>query len=227
MTVCDLGGALYRGRDDLDDERAALAERTNPDAERGGADDVLAGADVSIGVSGPGAISAAAVRTMAPVAIVLAMANPVPEVQPEAIANEVATVATGRSDYPHRINNVLAFPGIFRGVLDVRATTVNEEMKLAAAQAIAAVISDDELDAECIIPSAFNRAVAPRSRPRWAMSPCGPASRGGRPPGRWRPRASGRTSRDWRPDAARRLRARSPCGSAAARADVQPAPCSP
>jgi malate dehydrogenase (oxaloacetate-decarboxylating) len=161
VVVCDREGALHRGRGGLDPARAALAERTNPNDERGSANDVLAGADVFLGLSGPGAISAAAVRTMAPGAIVFAMANPTPEVQPEEIIDHVAIVATGRSDYPNQINNVLAFPGVFRGALDVRATTINEEMKLAAAQAIAAVISDDELDADYIIPSAFNRDVAP------------------------------------------------------------------
>ena len=97
---------------------------------------------------------------MAPGAIVFAMANPVPEVLPEEVRDDVAIMATGRSDYPNQINNVLAFPGVFRGALDVRARTVNEEMKLAAARAIASVVSDDERDPECIIPSAFNRDVA-------------------------------------------------------------------
>jgi malate dehydrogenase (oxaloacetate-decarboxylating) len=120
---------------------------------------VLAGADVLVGVSGPGAVSAAAVRTMAPRPIVFAMANPEPEVRVEEVGEDVAIMATGRSDYPNQINNVLAFPGVFRGALDVRATTINEEMKLAAAEAIAGVIGVDELDAEYIIPSVFNRDV--------------------------------------------------------------------
>ena len=114
-----------------------------------------------IGVSAPGAVSAAAVRTMAPGAIVFAMANPTPEVMPEAVGEDVAIIATGRSDYPNQINNVLAFPGVFRGALDVRASTINEEMKLAAAEAIAGVIGPDELDPEYIVPSVFNRDVAP------------------------------------------------------------------
>ena len=160
VVVCDRDGALYDGMPGLDDARAELAARTNPDRERGSADAVLAGADVFLGLSGPGAISAAAVRTMAPRAVVFAMANPTPEVMPEAIHDDVAIVATGRSDYPNQINNVLAFPGVFRGALDVRARTINEEMKLAAAQAIASVIPDDELDPEYIIPSPFNRDVA-------------------------------------------------------------------
>jgi malate dehydrogenase (oxaloacetate-decarboxylating) len=123
------------------------------------ANDLLAGADVLVGVSGPGAVSAAAVRMMAAKPIVFAMANPVPEVRAEEIGDDVAIMATGRSDYPNQINNVLAFPGVFRGALDVRATTINEEMKLAAATAIAGVISEDELHPEYIIPSVFNREV--------------------------------------------------------------------
>ena len=124
------------------------------------ADELLAGADVCIGLSGPGAVSAAAVRTMSSAAVVFAMANPTPEVQPEDVSDHVRIMATGRSDYPNQINNVLAFPGVFRGALDVRASAINEEMKLAAARAIAAVVLDDELDTEYIIPSVFNRDVA-------------------------------------------------------------------
>ena len=161
VIVCNSKGALYSGRPDLDPERAALAERTNPGREQGTADELLADADVYLGLSAPGAVSAAAVRTMASGAIVFAMANPTPEVQPEDVSDHVLIMATGRSDYPNQINNVLAFPGVFRGALDVRATTINEEMKLAAARAIAAIVSHDELDADYIIPSAFNRAVAP------------------------------------------------------------------
>jgi malate dehydrogenase (oxaloacetate-decarboxylating) len=144
----------------MDADRAALAQRTNKLGSRGTADDVLAGADVLIGVSGPRAVSAAAVRRMAPGAIVFAMANPVPEVHPEEVRDGVAIMATGRSDYPNQINNVLAFPGVFKGALEVRARTINEEMKLAAAHAIARVIPDDELHADYIIPSVFNRRVA-------------------------------------------------------------------
>jgi malate dehydrogenase (oxaloacetate-decarboxylating) len=161
VIVCDIDGALYSGRPGLDRERAALAANTNPRRERGMASELLAGADVYIGVSGPGAVSAAAVGTMAPGAIVFAMANPTPEVQPEDVGDDVRIMATGRSDYPNQINNVLAFPGVFRGALDVRASTINEEMKLAAARAIASVVSDEELDHEYIIPSVFNREVAP------------------------------------------------------------------
>jgi malate dehydrogenase (oxaloacetate-decarboxylating) len=161
VVVCDIEGALYSGRPGLDRERALLAERTNPRRERGMANELLAGADVYLGVSGPGAVSAAAVRTMASGAVVFAMANPTPEVQPEDVGGDVRIMATGRSDYPNQINNVLAFPGVFRGALDVRASTINEEMKLAAARAIASVVSDDDLDPEYIIPSVFNRDVAP------------------------------------------------------------------
>jgi malate dehydrogenase (oxaloacetate-decarboxylating) len=114
-------------------------------------------------LSGPGAVTAAGVRGMAPGAIVFAMANPLPEVQPEAVRNDVAIMATGRSDYPNQINNVLAFPGVFKGALDVRARTINEEMKLAAAHAIARVIPEAELHPDYIIPSVFNRHVADRS----------------------------------------------------------------
>jgi malate dehydrogenase (oxaloacetate-decarboxylating) len=159
IVVCDLEGALYPGRPGLDPPRMALAAATNPRGERGTADELLAGADVLVGVSGPGAVSAAAVRTMAARPIVFAMANPVPEVRAEEIGDDVTIMATGRSDYPNQINNVLAFPGVFRGALDVRATTINEEMKLAAAQAIAGVIREDELQAEYVIPSVFNRDV--------------------------------------------------------------------
>jgi malate dehydrogenase (oxaloacetate-decarboxylating) len=161
VVVCDPGGALHPERTDLDPARRALAERTNPRRVRGMADELLAGADVFLGLSVPGAISAPAVRTMAPGAIVFALANPVPEVHPEAIAGDVAIVATGRSDYPNQINNVLAFPGVFRGALDVRASAIDEAMELAAAQALAAVIGEDELHAEYIVPSVFNRDVAP------------------------------------------------------------------
>jgi malate dehydrogenase (oxaloacetate-decarboxylating) len=158
---CDRKGALHRGRDDLGPWKAAYAERTNPDNFSGTPDEALAGADVFIGLSGPGAISREGIAAMADGAIVFAMANPTPEVSPEEIEGLAAIVATGRSDYPNQINNVLAFPGIFRGALDVRASQINEEMKLAAAQAIAAVVKPDELSPEYVIPSVFNREVAP------------------------------------------------------------------
>jgi malate dehydrogenase (oxaloacetate-decarboxylating) len=160
VIVCDRHGALYVGDPVLDASRAALAARTNPRRVSGSASEVLAGADVMLGLSGPGAVTPAAIRTMAADPIVFAMANPVPEVQPEAVRGDVAIMATGRSDYPNQINNVLAFPGVFKGALEVRARTINEEMKLAAAQAIARVIPAGELIADYIIPSVFNRRVA-------------------------------------------------------------------
>jgi malate dehydrogenase (oxaloacetate-decarboxylating) len=158
---CDEGGALYRGREGLNGAKQEYAEQTNPENLQGSADELLAGADVFIGVSVPGAISVEGVRRMAPRAIVFAMANPNPEVDPEAIEGLAEVIATGRSDYPNQINNVLAFPGVFRGALDVRARTVDPEMEVAAARAIAGAISDDELSADYVIPSVFNRAVAP------------------------------------------------------------------
>ncbi len=158
---CDRRGALYRGRPDLEGVKARYAEETNPENERGSADDVLAGADVFVGLSAPGAVSAEGIGRMAAGPVVFAMANPVPEVQPEEIAGVAAVIATGRSDYPNQINNVLAFPGVFRGALDVRATTITEEMKLAAGRAIAAVVKEDELGPEYIVPSVFNRDVVP------------------------------------------------------------------
>jgi malate dehydrogenase (oxaloacetate-decarboxylating) len=158
---CDRLGALYRGRPGLSSLKSDFAAVTNPRDLRGSADEALAGADVFIGVSQPGAISVEGVARMADRAIVFAMANPTPEVPPEEIEAMVEVVATGRSDYPNQINNVLAFPGVFRGALDVRAREINEEMKVAAAHAIAGTISDEELSADYIVPSVFNRAVAP------------------------------------------------------------------
>ncbi len=158
---CDHGGALYPGREDLNPIKHAFAERTNPAGVRGQADELLAGADVFIGLSVPGAISRAGVERMAADAIVFAMANPTPEIAPEELPpGKVAVVATGRSDYPNQINNVLAFPGVFRGALDVRASTITEGMKVAAGHALASVIGADELGPEYVIPSVFNREVA-------------------------------------------------------------------
>jgi malate dehydrogenase (oxaloacetate-decarboxylating) len=159
VLIADIDGVLYPGRPNMDAIHAELAQRTNPTGRQGTANDVIPGSDVVIGLSGPRSISAAAVRRMASDSVVFAMANPVPEVQPEEVGQDVAIMATGRSDYPNQINNVLAFPGVFRGALDVRARSINEEMKLAAARAIAGVIADDELHAEYIIPSVFNRRV--------------------------------------------------------------------
>jgi malate dehydrogenase (oxaloacetate-decarboxylating) len=161
LVVCDIGGILHPDREALTGELREMAERTNPRGLKGTANDALEGADVVVGVSAPGAFSADAVRTMASDAIVFAMANPTPEVQPEACWEDVAIMATGRSDYPNQINNVLAFPGIFKGALEVRARGIDEGMKLAAARAIASVIPESDLGPEYIVPSVFNRAVAP------------------------------------------------------------------
>jgi malate dehydrogenase (oxaloacetate-decarboxylating) len=158
----DHEGAVYRGRTGLPPAKAAFAERSNPENRQGTADELLAGADVFIGLSAPGAVSAAGVRTMARDAIVFAMANPTPEVAPEEIEGLVAVVGTGRSDYPNQINNVLAFPGVFRGALDVRASAITEGMKVAASHALATVIPDEELGPEYVIPGVFNRDVCPR-----------------------------------------------------------------
>jgi len=158
---CDRLGAVHRSRPGLSGVKRDFAAITNPRDLHGSADEALEGADVFIGVSQPGAISVEGVGRMADRAIVFAMANPTPEVPPEAIEATVEVVATGRSDYPNQINNVLAFPGVFRGALDIRAREINEEMKVAAAHAIAGTIAETELSADYIVPSVFNRAVAP------------------------------------------------------------------
>ena len=158
---CDTRGAIYRGRtENMNVMKDWYAEHTNPEGLRGGLSEVIAGADLFLGVSGPGTLTVEDVRRMAPCAIVFAMANPIPEIMPEEAAPFVSVMATGRSDYPNQINNVLAFPGIFRGALDCRATAITEAMKLAAAQAIAAVVTPDELRPDYIIPSVFHPQVA-------------------------------------------------------------------
>ena len=162
IICCDRTGALMPGRAKMDAHKAALAEETNPRRFAGTLAEALAGADVFIGVSGPGIVTPDMVRSMAPSPIVFAMANPVPEIMYEdALAAGAAVVGTGRSDTPNQINNVLAFPGIFRGALDARARDINREMKLAAAKAIASLVADSELSAEYIIPSALDPRVAP------------------------------------------------------------------
>ena len=162
LVGCDRHGALYRGRREALNGRSPRSRRRRTRAAfHGSSDEALAGADVFIGLSGPGAVSVEGVRTMADDAIVFAMANPTPEVLPEEIEELVAVVGTGRSDYPNQINNVLAFPGVFRGALDVRASAITSEMELAAAQALAAVVDADELAADYIMPSVFDRSVAP------------------------------------------------------------------
>jgi len=158
---CDRRGVVCNARSDLDSVKASYAQRTNPRGVRGYADEALVGADVYIGLSGPGAVSLQGIRAMAADPIVFAMANPTPEVSPEDLHGIAPIVATGRSDYPNQINNVLAFPGVFRGALDVRASAITSGMKFAAAHAIASVIKDDELDPEYIIPSVFNAEVTP------------------------------------------------------------------
>jgi len=158
---CDRAGTLYPGRPGLTSEKSAYAALTNPRTVRCSAADALEGADVYIGLSGPGAVTSDAVRRMAPRAVVFAMANPTPEVLPEEIEHDVEIIATGRSDYPNQINNVLAFPGVFRGALDTRAREITSEMEFAAAQALASAVKPDELAADYIIPSVFNRDVAP------------------------------------------------------------------
>jgi malate dehydrogenase (oxaloacetate-decarboxylating) len=156
----DRKGAIWEGRDDLNVAKKWFAENTNPDRREGSLSHVLPGADVFIGVSGPGLITAADLRTMAEDPIVFAMANPDPEIRPEEADGLAAVIATGRSDYPNQINNVLAFPGIFRGALDVAATAITEGMKLAAARAIAEVVGD-EVRPDYIIPSVFDTRVGP------------------------------------------------------------------
>ena len=158
----DRHGALWRGDPSLSPLKAQYAELTNPDLERGSADEVLIGADAYIGLSAPGAVTVAGISRMAKDAIVFAMANPTPEIAPEEIEGLASVIATGRSDYPNQINNVLAFPGIFRGALDARAPDITEEMKIAAAKAIAGVIGQEELSADYIMPSVFNGEVAPQ-----------------------------------------------------------------
>jgi malate dehydrogenase (oxaloacetate-decarboxylating) len=156
----DRKGAIHRGRTDLNEAKQRLAENTNPEQRTGSLGDMLKGADVLVGVSGPGLVTPDDLRTMATDPIVFALANPEPEIRPEDANGSCAVIATGRSDFPNQINNVLAFPGIFRGALDAGATRVTENMKLAAAKAIASSVPEDELCAECIIPSVFDITVS-------------------------------------------------------------------
>ena len=163
ITLCDRTGAIYAGRENgMNPVKEEMALRTNPERRRGGLSDIIKGADVFIGVSSPGVLTTEMVKAMARDAIVFACANPTPEIFPEeAKAGGARVVSTGRSDYPNQINNVLAFPGVFRGAFDVRASDINEEMKIAASRALAGLISDEELDEEYIIPRAFDPRVAP------------------------------------------------------------------
>jgi malate dehydrogenase (oxaloacetate-decarboxylating) len=161
IVACDRKGVISPEREDLNSEKRWLADNTNPESRSGSLVDVLEGADLFIGLSGPGVIQAKDLARMNKDPFVFAMANPNPEVKPEEAAQYVSVMATGRSDYPNQINNVLAFPGIFRGALDVRAPKITEEMKMAAAQGIASVVSDEELREDYIIPSVFTADVCP------------------------------------------------------------------
>ena len=162
VTMCDRKGAIYQGREGLNWIKEEMAQVTNLEKKPGTPADALVGADVFIGVSAPGTVTTEMVKTMNKDAIVFACANPTPEIFPdEAKAGGAAVVSTGRSDFPNQINNVLAFPGVFRGTFDVRASDINEEMKMAAAQALAGLISDEELTADYIIPKAFDKRVGP------------------------------------------------------------------
>jgi malate dehydrogenase (oxaloacetate-decarboxylating) len=165
IVACDRFGAIHRGREDyeagsMNEPKRWLAEHTNAERRDGSPREVIEGTNVFIGLSGPGIIDAKDLDRMAPDPFVFAMANPNPEVRPEEAAPYVRVMATGRSDYPNQINNVLAFPGVFRGALDVRAPAITEEMKLAAAHGIASVVEDDELAEDYIVPSVFNRDVS-------------------------------------------------------------------
>ena len=162
VIMCDRHGAIYEGRDGLNAEKAEMAKISNLQKKQGSLADMLVGADVFIGVSAPGTVTPEMVKTMAPNPILFPMANPVPEIMPD-LAREAgaAVIGTGRSDFPNQINNVLAFPGIFRGALDVRASDINDEMKVAAAYAIANLIDDKDLTPDYIIPNPFDKRVAP------------------------------------------------------------------
>ncbi len=161
VILCDTKGAIYDGRDNLNAIKAEMAKISNLEGKKGQLKDVIVGADVFIGVSAAGALTGDMVRSMAKDPLIFAMANPTPEIMPdEAKAAGARVMGTGRSDFPNQINNVLAFPGIFRGALDVRASDINDEMKIAAAKAIAELISDDELNEEYVIPAPFDPRVA-------------------------------------------------------------------
>ena len=162
VIMCDRKGAIYEGRDGLNWIKKEMAQVTNLEKKSGSLADMLVGADVFIGVSAPGTVTADMVKTMNRDAIIFACANPTPEIFPdEAKKGGAAVIATGRSDFPNQVNNVLAFPGIFRGTFDVRASDINEAMKVAAANAIAGLVTDEELNAEYILPKAFDLRVGP------------------------------------------------------------------
>src|SRR5574344_314475 len=160
VILCDRKGAIYNGREGLNSAKQEMAEITNPNKEAGSLADVIKGADAFVGVSAPGVLTSEMVATMAKDPIVFACANPVPEILPdEAKKAGVAVMATGRSEFPNKVNNVLAFPGIFRGALAVRASDINDAMKIAAANAIAGIVTDAELNPEYILPDAFDKRV--------------------------------------------------------------------
>lgn len=162
VIMCDRRGAIYQGREGLNPVKEEMAAITNLEKRKGSLEEMLKGADVFIGVSAPGTVTKEMVASMADKPILFPMANPTPEIMPDqALEAGAAVVGTGRSDFPNQINNVLAFPGIFRGALDVRAKDINDEMKLAAAYAIAGLVSEEELRADYIIPNAFDPRVAP------------------------------------------------------------------
>ncbi|AFM42852.1 malic enzyme [Desulfosporosinus acidiphilus SJ4] len=161
LIACDRVGILYRGMEKIDDAKTALAEISNPENLKGSLSDAFRGADVFIGVSAPGIVTPEMVASMNKDSILFALANPTPEIMPEeAKAAGARVIGTGRSDYPNQVNNVLAFPGIFRGALDVRATEINEEMKLAAAYAIASYIKEEDLNETNVIPSVLDKGIA-------------------------------------------------------------------
>ena len=183
--MCDSSGALHTQRPDyLDGSMPAIkrwfAEETNPEGRTGGPADVIDGADLFVGLSGARVMPPEALARMNDDAMVFAMANPNPEVTPEEAAPYARIIATGRSDYPNQINNVLCFPGVFRGALDVRARAITEEMKMAAARGIAEIVADDELREDYIVPSVFNRDVAARRGRRGRRPGQGAGRRDGR-----------------------------------------------
>lgn len=162
VIMCDRKGIIYKGREGLNDSKREIAELTNKSCIKGSLADAMRGADVFIGVSSPGTVTEEMVKSMAEGAIMFPMANPIPEIMPDLAQKAgAAVIGTGRSDFNNQINNVLAFPGIFRGALDVRASEINDEMKLAAAKALAALVSDEELSADYILPAPFDPRVAP------------------------------------------------------------------
>jgi malate dehydrogenase (oxaloacetate-decarboxylating) len=158
---CDSRGIVHEGREGLNASKQWFAEHTNPEGRTGDLSEAVKGADLFLGLSAPGVLTVAHLESMNKDPVIFVMANPDPEIRPEEALGHARIIATGRSDYPNQINNVLCFPGIFRGALDVRAREINEEMKLAAARAMAGVITEEELSEDYIIPSVFDERVAP------------------------------------------------------------------